>query len=273
MDKILLIIKGFFIGIAKIIPGVSGAVLAIMFGLYDKGINAITNFFNNKKENFYFLLCVGLGIAIAIVLGSNIIVYFLQNYKFITLMFFLGLMLPMVFPLYKSCGKGIKNYIFILLGMLFTYCFTIISNFSFDLVGDNEIINFILFFVGGMVDALAMIFPGISGTILLIFLGLYEKVMTSIGNVLNLSLLSYNIKILFPYGLGMIVGIVIFSLLINYLFKNYRNNTYSFIFGISVTSIWFLMKMTFYLRYSLMDLGLGIVLFFIGIFVASKLDS
>ena len=70
MNSIKLIIKGFFIGLAKIIPGVSGAVLAILFGLYDKAIDAITNFFNDKKGNFYFLLYTGLGVLVAILFGS-----------------------------------------------------------------------------------------------------------------------------------------------------------------------------------------------------------
>ena len=66
MKSLILIIKGFFIGIAKIIPGVSGALLAITFNLYEEGLNAITNFFDNPKENLYFLLKVGFGIILGI---------------------------------------------------------------------------------------------------------------------------------------------------------------------------------------------------------------
>ena len=78
MKSLILIIKGFFIGIAKIIPGVSGALLAITFSLYEEGLNAITNFFDNPKKNLSFLLKVGFGIILGITIFSKVITYFFK---------------------------------------------------------------------------------------------------------------------------------------------------------------------------------------------------
>ena len=91
MKYIILFIKGLIIGIGKIIPGVSGAVLAMILKVYDDGINSIVNIFKNPKKNILFLLNIGLGILIGIVLFSNVINYTLKNYYVITMLFFIGL--------------------------------------------------------------------------------------------------------------------------------------------------------------------------------------
>ena len=87
----MLFIKGLVIGIGKIIPGVSGALLAVNFNLYEKAISSVVNFFDDWKNNLKFLIILGSGILLAIILGSKIVMYLLNNYKFITMMFFIGL--------------------------------------------------------------------------------------------------------------------------------------------------------------------------------------
>ena len=81
-------IKGFLIGIAKIIPGVSGALLAINFGIYERIIYSITHFFDHKKDNIIFLIPILSGLLLSIILFSNIIIYLLNNYRFLTLSLF-----------------------------------------------------------------------------------------------------------------------------------------------------------------------------------------
>ena len=87
----MLFIKGLIIGIGKIIPGVSGLVIAISFGLYEKGIDAINNYFGNVKENTKFLLVLGSGILLSIILMSNLIKILLNKYYFLTMLLFIGL--------------------------------------------------------------------------------------------------------------------------------------------------------------------------------------
>ena len=89
----MLVLKGIIIGIGKIIPGVSGSLLAISMGLYPKMIDSINYFFDNKRDNFKFLFKIGIGVLISIVFFSNIIIYALNNYYLITMFFFIGLIL------------------------------------------------------------------------------------------------------------------------------------------------------------------------------------
>ena len=89
----MLIIKGFIIGLGKIMPGVSGAMLAINFSIYEKLLDALTNFFNDWKNNLKFLILLGIGGILAIVFGSKFLLYLFDNYKFMTMMFFIGLIM------------------------------------------------------------------------------------------------------------------------------------------------------------------------------------
>ena len=88
-----LIIYGIIIGIGKIIPGVSGSLLAVSLGIYEKSIHSITHFFDNKKENTIFIFKLGLGIIIGIVLLSKVILYLLNNYYFYSMLLFIGLII------------------------------------------------------------------------------------------------------------------------------------------------------------------------------------
>ena len=98
--KSMLFIKGLIIGIGKVMPGVSGALLAINFKVYDRIVESLVNFFSDWKKNLRFLVELGLGIIIAIILFSNGIRYLLNNYNFLMMMLFMGLI-----------GGGSYNYI------------------------------------------------------------------------------------------------------------------------------------------------------------------
>ena len=104
------LIKGVIIGIAKIIPGLSGAVLMISFNLYDRAIEAITHFFENPKKNFVFLLNLGLGIILGIILFSKVIYYCITNYYLYTTSLFLGLIFGGIPVIYKKVSYQ-KKYI------------------------------------------------------------------------------------------------------------------------------------------------------------------
>ena len=90
-ENIRLIVKGLIIGLGKIIPGVSGGMLAISLGVYEKGLDALSHFFRNVKENTKFLCLLGLGILISVVLMSKLIKFSLDNYYLPTMLLFIGL--------------------------------------------------------------------------------------------------------------------------------------------------------------------------------------
>lgn len=270
MKTLILIVKGFFIGIAKIIPGVSGALLAITFNLYEQGLFAITNFFDNPKSNFKFLFKVGIGIILGIILFSKIVSYLLINYYFITMLFFIGLILGGIIPIIKNSKN--KNYLIIIISFSVIYFIskiTIATNYN----SNNTLLNFFIFLISGIIDASATVIPGISGTALLMLMGVYNTIISVISNLTNIQITFNNLNIIIPYTIGMLFGLILISKIMNNLFKNYKEKTISFIIGISLSTIYILIKKTLLLSYSFKEIIIGILLFLIGYMIALKLDK
>ena len=109
MESIKLLVKGFIIGIGKIIPGVSGAMFAMIFGVYEKAVEIISDL-RKLKGNFKFMFLLGISILIAILCGSKVINYCLDNYYLWTMLFFIGMMASGIKPLFKNVeGKKITK--------------------------------------------------------------------------------------------------------------------------------------------------------------------
>ena len=230
------LMKGIIIGIAKIIPGLSGAVLMISFNLYDKAIDAITNFFSNPKKNFFFLLNLGIGIIIGIVLFSNVINYFITNYYVYTTSLFIGLILGGVPILKTKITKNCSNLSIIILSFLVMTIISI-SNINNTYTLQNNYLDTIVFFLSGILEALGTVLPGISSTALLMLIGVYNNYIVTLSNALNPALISQTLFFVIPFSLGLFLGIIGVSLLVNYLFKHYYEKTFSLIIGITLSSI------------------------------------
>jgi len=265
----LLIFKGIIIGIGKIIPGVSGSMLAISMGVYQKLIDSVNNFFNNTKESFKFLIKITIGVIISVVLFSNIILKCLNKYYLITIFFFIGLIIGGFNDLKQNTNKK-YNYIAIISFVIITILgFTNIHN---QVNITNAFLNSLYFIFIGFMDALTMVVPGISGTATLMMLGAYEKVIEMYSNIFNFSLFSDNLKLLIPYIIGIIVGILITVKLINFLFKNYKEKTYSAVLGFSVSTIVLMFIKCINSFYTIIDLIIAFILLFIGILITKKIN-
>ena len=252
---ILLFFKSIIIGVANIIPGVSGGTLAVMLNVYDPITEKIGNFFlvdrKTKLSYFFYLLVVLVGAATGIFLFANIIKYSITNYPKITVTVFTLLILPSIPYIVKGldykkkknilafCYGAIIMIIFILLGLKYgdktagAVTIQLVEGVCFTKV------YLIKLFFCGVVAAGAMIIPGISGSLLLIMLGEYYNVVYLISS-LTLSLKEKSFTIFVPLiilALGIGVGLVAFSKAINYLLKNHREFTLFFIEGIIIFSI------------------------------------
>ncbi|ASG28319.1 DUF368 domain-containing protein [Fusobacterium polymorphum] len=252
---ILLFFKSIIIGIANIIPGVSGGTLAVMLNVYDPITEKIGNFFlvdrKTKVSYFFYLLVVLIGAGTGIFLFANIIRYSITNYPKITVTVFTLLILPSIPYIVKGldykkkknilafCYGAIVMIIFILLGLKYgdktTGAVTI------------QLVEGVCFTRGyllkllfcGIIAAGAMIIPGISGSLLLMMLGEYYNVVYLISSLVS-SLKERSFAILTPLivlALGIGIGLVAFSKGINYLLKNHREFTLFFIEGIITFSI------------------------------------
>ena len=222
-----LFLKGIIIGLGKIIPGVSGSVLAITFGVYEKAIKIISNLKKELIKNIPFLFKLSSGIIVGIILGSRVIYFFLNNYYYFTLTFIIGLISSSIFSIAKKITNIKKtDYIYIMMTILFV----LLINSG----GKIEIpLNITTPFIVGFIDAFTMIIPGISGTAVLMVLGLYEFFLNLLSNV-SLEL--------FIFLIGLIIGIMLTSKIVYYGFKNYYKESYLIIIGFIISSILILLK-------------------------------
>lgn len=240
-DKILLVLKGFLLGIANVIPGVSGGTLALTLGIYQDLIGAISHLFKNLKKNLKFLIPLGIGMVIAILLGSKVITFCLDKFALPTTLFFIGLIVGGIPLLTKKLkGRRLKPLnlaVFLLtFGIVMIMTFLNAGNNAVDL-SNMSVIQFILLMIVGMVAAATMVIPGVSGSFVLMLLGYYKPVMATLGNLTDFSLLGHNILVLAPFGIGIIIGIVGIAKLIEFLLKKYEIPTYYGIVGFVTASV------------------------------------
>ena len=271
-EKLILILKGIIIGAGKIIPGVSGGMLAITLNVYDKGIKAISDFFKDIKGNLMFLSTIGIGILISIVSISKVIKYSLDLYYLPTMLLFIGLIIggiPSIIETAKQ-EKSLKNTIIMIIPFILIFIMSIMSK------GNTEVskeISFIPLVLIGIVDAITMIVPGISGTAILMMLGYYDIVITSFSTLSDFSILSTNLKVLMPFGFGMILGIIILTKVINYFLENHRISSYYAITGFALSSVLLLLAQTFENNYTIFEVIISLILLVIGYIISRRLDK
>lgn len=267
---IINLLKGIVIGIGKIIPGVSGAVIAISLGVYEKGLEAITKI---NKENIKFLINIGSGIVISIILFSKLILYFMNNYYLPTMLLFIGLIIGGTFELKKNIKFDRKiDIVILLISIILMYLIsTLEKSPQNNVILQMNLHTYIKMIFAGILDAFATVFPGISGTALLMLYGCYNTIMMAISNVLQPGLIVFNLFVLTSYGSGMLIGIIMFSKIITYLFKKYSKQTSIFILGISVSTIFVLLKDTIGMSKNIIEIIFSIFLLVIGYFLSRKI--
>lgn len=234
MDNIINILKGMVIGISNVIPGVSGGTMAVILGIYDKLIGTINSFFKDWKKSIFFLGEIGIGAALGIILFSKIISTLLNNYAEPTKFFFIGLILGSFPLLYKRATKDkVKkvNYIWFIVILAIMIGLSIFGNkeTSSVILTTLSLKTFISLFAAGFIAAATMILPGVSGSLVLLILGLYTTFTTAISD--------FNIPLLIPIGLGVLIGIATMTKVIEALLTKYPQPTYFAICGLILGSI------------------------------------
>lgn len=272
-ERLILVLKGVIVGAGKIIPGVSGGMLAITLNIYDKGIDAISNFFKDIRKNFTFLFTIFIGILISILSISKIIKYSLNTFYLPTMLLFIGMIIGGIPSVVKEAKqeKSVKNVIIMLIPFVFVFLLSMLSN-QFK-INDYEQVSFISLIIIGIIDAATMIIPGVSGTAILMMLGYYNVIIDSFSSLTNLNELSSNIVIIFPFVIGVILGVILLSKIINFLLNKYRIKCYYAIIGFTISSILLLLVETLQNNYSIFEVLISIGLLMIGYFISNKLDK
>ncbi len=227
-----LIIFGAIIGIANIIPGVSGGTMAVILGVYDKIISAISNWRTQFVNSVKFLALIGIGAVAGIFLFANIIDYTLENFPMATNMVFVGLIIGSVPMIYRKAtaekvnASGIAAFAVCFAFMMFMFLVTPSESAAITTL---SVSSFLRIFLSSAVAAGAMIIPGISGSFVLLLLGLYTTILTAISDL--------NILILVPVALGCAIGILVCAKIIEMLFAKAPCQTYLGILGFMLGSV------------------------------------
>ena len=235
-----IIAKGFGMGAADVVPGVSGGTMALIFGIYPRLINAIKSFDKEwikgivkfdfdtilHRPHFSFLIPLLMGIFAAILFFTRIVPLpvLIRTHPETVYGLFFGLILGSVFVLMKETGSwSFKEIRFVIAGIA-------IGHLIFNMVPMETPDASWFIFLSGAVAISAMILPGISGSFILLMLKKYAYIFNAIGH--------FNFAVIIPFTLGMIMGLVLFSRVLSWLLKNWYQETLSTIIGLLVASLW-----------------------------------
>lgn len=267
-------LSGIVIGLAFIIPGVSGGTLMVMMNLYDRAVNSIVNYTKDIKKNTIFLGTIGLGVVTGILLFSKILHYLLNNYECPTKLVFVGLIVGGIPATYKTIKskKGTKlNYKITLLTLLISIGLFFFEKYLFDFSLEGELIkgSIPLFgiIIAGFLYASGKIIPGISGTALLMLIGMYNYLINILADI-NHFQVSY-LKVLIPFFISFIISALILFKMINYFLEKHYSKTYSAILGFILGSIIYVLP-SFYVNIS--ELFLSIILGLLVMLLTYKLS-
>jgi len=247
MKNIILVIKGFVMGIANIIPGVSGGTLALTLGIYEKFIGAISHLLSNLKENIKFLLPIFIGMGLSILTMSNVISNCFDNYPIPTTLFFMGLVIGGIPMLVKKVRKTketkeVSSYVIAFL----TFALVMVLAFSDEIFGgtlgnasfDNlSVLGYLWLSVVGIIAAATMVIPGVSGSLVLMLLGYYLPIINVVKELTHFENILRNIFVAGFFGIGVVVGIVLVAKLIEWLLAKYEKKTYFGVIGFIIASV------------------------------------
>ncbi len=231
MNNIKNFLKGIIVGIGGIAPGLSGSVFMVILGLYTKVISSIADLFKDFKKNFLFLLPIGMGMIVGIVLFSKLINFSIEKYELPTRLAFFGLLIGTVPLFYRETQKKEKlnKHHFVLMIIAFVIGLYLLS-FNSDNKNLTDL-NIVQTFILGFSGISAMIIPGIDGASLLSSMGLY-------GSWLDLtSLKSISLATYLPAFVGVVVGGFALSIFINRMLKKKYTDTFAILFGLFLSII------------------------------------
>ena len=243
---IKMILKGVVIGVANIIPGVSGGTMAVSMGIYDKMIHAATHLLSEFKKSMKILIPIVVGAVIGIVALARMIEIMFEKIPFQTNLLFIGLIvggLPAIAR--KVKGKSIR------LGHLLSFLIFFVVVAGLAILGEQEgaaadlsfsLLNVVKLFGVGIVASATMVIPGVSGSMMLMLMGYYNPVLSEINGFID-NLLDFNVPgildgclVLVPFGLGVVFGIFAIAKIIEIVFEKFPEHAYWAIIGLIVAS-------------------------------------
>lgn len=244
-DSFKVLVKGMIMGMVNVFP-ISSGTISLVLGVYERFINAINslripNFkllfkgeFREftRRTDFRFFLTIVLGIIVGMILTSLFVKQTLESYKVYTWSFFIGLIIASVIYVMKGIEKvNVKNILLVVVGAAISFFLSIKSN-----PYPND--SFLYLFLCGVIGAIGMVVPGVSGSHLMLLMGNYELLVTKgVPALTKAATFHEGVRIIVPFVLGALVSIVAFSHLLAWLMREYRDSTMSVLAGFMLGSL------------------------------------
>ena len=237
-DYFVIGLKGMAMGAADVVPGVSGGTIAFISGIYEELLSTISNVNLSllktlktsgikaawKQLNGSFLVALFLGIFVSIVSLAKVIKHLLESQPILLWSFFFGLVLASIIYIAKQITDwNFEAFLILIIGAVLAYFITTLN----PLVSENSSSLFV--FLAGAIAICAMILPGISGSFILVLLGAYKPVLEAINN--------RDFKTILVFMAGAVVGLLTFSRVLKWLFKNHKNLTLAVLTGFIIGSL------------------------------------
>lgn len=262
MKTLFKILQGALIGLGAVLPGISGGVLCVIFGIYKPVMELLSHPFKNFKTHVPKLIPVIIGVGIGFLGIANVLAFFLEKYPAPSVCLFVGLIAGMIPSLWKEAGEQGRNknsYISLIIAMIFIFALLI----SLKLFSVTITPNFVWYLFCGFCLALSVIAPGMSFSTLLMPLGLYTPFIDGIG--------SLDFSILIPAGIGGLVTVILFAKAVNALFENHYSVAFHVIVGIVVAATIMIVPVTSFIN--LTQAIVNIICLIVGIVSALLLDK
>ena len=222
-DQIRYFIAGIFIGVSELLPGISGATVALMFGVYEKLLTFLT-----QLKGFNLIIPLLVGMVLSVFLFSSLINYLYENFTDIfnfliaILMIGYGVFLIINTYLKENISQGISFYITLLLAIFIGFN---LSSFNMYSIEEPKMI---LLAILGFIACSFLLFPGISGSAFLLSVGAYTLIIKSISNL--------NFYVLLPFAIGMLMALILMPRLINKAYKKFGKSVLIFFGGLILTA-------------------------------------
>lgn len=275
--------KGVVIGIANIVPGVSGGTMMVSMGIYDRLIHCITHLFSEFRKSVLFLLPIAVGMVAAIGASSFGLTYLFDHFPIQTNLLFVGLILGGLPAIWKKVkGKSIKAG-HLIAGLLF---FALVVGLA--AVGETEgasadlsfgFVNVIVLFGVGIITSATMVIPGVSGSMVLMLMGFYYPVLNTVKDFFK-ALAAFDTDriltgcgVLIPFGLGVVAGIFGIAKLVEIIFEKFPLYAYWAIIGLIVSSPVAILLMGTFPEVTVLNLATGVLALAAGGVIAMKLSE
>lgn len=274
------ILKGAVIGLANIIPGVSGGTMAVSMGIYDKLIHCVTHIIKEFKKSVLFLLPIGVGMLVALVGLSFVIEAAFEHFPAQTNLLFIGLIvggLPAITKKVKGNTVRVPHMIAALLFFVLVVGMAALGDTKGNTADLSfSALNVVKMFCVGVIASATMVIPGVSGSMVLMLMGYYQPVIETISTFVR-ALVAFDVPVLLqccgvlvPMGLGIIVGIVVIAKLIEIIFEKCPLLAYWAIIGLIVASPFAIILMSEFGTIGIVTILTSAVTFAVG-FVCAKL--